>query len=421
MIPASRAVTVTMLPMFLWYILTFTSFSNAETAKEPPVVDFLHFWISPGEVSALSTISAQVKSRGGNWHSSREVDYQHMKRDLFMRFTAGFSPTAVLLLTGEDITHLYNLEIIESLNGVAERQQWRPLMYDFINDLITVNNQVVVQPVTIHNENWAWYNAKLYRKFKLKPPKNWDEFLKQAQLFHEHNIIPLAISDDPWTTRFLFSNLVASILGNSGYQRLYKEQDVSILSSKEFQRLLDILDQLRHYRPPRGLMKSWNDATKFVMDGKAAMQIMGDWVLGEFVAAGLVANRDYLCTPVPESAGEFIVALDSVAYPRQTRVPLIDGQILMQTFLFDRQQQITFANHKGSTPVRKDIRASELLPCIRDRHASLDIPSKRIFSTRITMKEHLRTKLQHTIAEFWYDDNMTKTQLLEKLLDLNQR
>ncbi|GKS69467.1 sugar ABC transporter substrate-binding protein [Nitrosomonas sp. PY1] len=341
-----------------------------------------------------------------------------MKRDLLMRFAAGFPPTAVLLLTGEDITHLYNLGITYPLNKVVEQQQWQSFMHDFVMDLITVGNRVVVQPVTIHNENWVWYNAELYRKFKLKPPKNWDELLKQAQLFHEHNITPLAISDDPWTTRFLFSNLVASILGRSGYQRLYKEQDLSVLSSKEFQRLLDILYQLRHYRPSPGLMKSWSDATKFVMDGKAAMLVMGDWVLGEFVAAGLTVNRDYLCAPVPESDGQFIIALDSIAYPRLTQPSLIDGQALMQAFLLDRQQQVTFANHKGSTPVRKDVSASELLPCIRDRYASLGIPSKRIFSTRITMKEHLRTKLQHTIAEFWYSDNMTKAQLLEKLLDL---
>lgn len=405
--------------MLLWCAPTFTSFSNVLATKEPPVVDLLHFWVSPGEISALNTISTQVRSRGGHWYSSSDTDYQYTKRNLFMRVTAGFPPTGVLWLAGEDINHLYNLEIIDPLNGVVDQQQWRSFMYDFVIDLVTVNNRVAVQPITIHNENWVWYNAQLYRRFKLKPPKSWDELLKQSQLFHEHSVIPLAVSDDPWTTRFLFSNLVASILGHSGYQRLYKEQDLGIFSSDEFQRLLDILDQLRRYRPPRGLMKSWNDAAKFVMDGKAAMLIMGDWTLGEFIAAGLMVDRDYLCTPVPESDGQFIVALDSVAYPRQTQASMIDGQILMQTLFFDRQQQVVFANHKGSTPVRKDILANELLPCIRDRHASLDIPSKRIFSTRITMKENLRTKLQHAVAEFWYNDNMTKAQLLEKLLDLN--
>ena len=32
-----------------------------------------------------------------------------------------------------------------------------------------------------------------------------------------------------------------------------------------------------------------------VVDGKAAVQIMGDWARGEFAVAGKVAKEDYNC------------------------------------------------------------------------------------------------------------------------------
>ena len=32
-----------------------------------------------------------------------------------------------------------------------------------------------------------------------------------------------------------------------------------------------------------------------VITGKAAMQVMGDWAKGEFIAAGLTAGKEYGC------------------------------------------------------------------------------------------------------------------------------
>ncbi len=42
--------------------------------------------------------------------------------------------------------------------------------------------------------------------------------------------------------------------------------------------------------------RDWNIATSMVINGEAAMQIMGDWAKGEFTAAGKKAGVDYLCT-----------------------------------------------------------------------------------------------------------------------------
>ena len=48
-----------------------------------------------------------------------------------------------------------------------------------------------------------------------------------------------------------------------------------------------------------------------VINGKAAMQFMGDWVKGEFIAAG----KDYVCVTAPGTQGMFSFNIDSGCNP----------------------------------------------------------------------------------------------------------
>ena len=39
-----------------------------------------------------------------------------------------------------------------------------------------------------------------------------------------------------------------------------------------------------------------------VIKGEAGMQLMGDWAKGEFIAAGKVPGKDFLCVAAPGTA-----------------------------------------------------------------------------------------------------------------------
>ena len=57
--------------------------------------------------------------------------------------------------------------------------------------------------------------------------------------------------------------------------------------------------------------RDWNLATAMVMNGEAAFQIMGDWAKGEFLAAGKVPGKDFLCSSTPGEG--FLYNVDSFA------------------------------------------------------------------------------------------------------------
>ena len=68
------------------------------------------------------------------------------------------------------------------------------------------------------------------------------------------------------------------------------------MKSAEFKSVAETYGKLRGYVDPGAPGRNWNDATSLVIQGKAGMQVMGDWAKGEFIAAGQTAGKEYGCT-----------------------------------------------------------------------------------------------------------------------------
>ena len=71
------------------------------------------------------------------------------------------------------------------------------------------------------------------------------------------------------------------------------------------------LRQVQKYIDKDSANRDWNLATAMVIKGEAAMQFMGDWAKGEFIAAGKVPGKDYVCIAAPGTKGAFTFNIDS--------------------------------------------------------------------------------------------------------------
>ncbi|PHS71619.1 MAG: hypothetical protein COB23_01235 [Methylophaga sp.] len=377
--------------------------------------EIMHFWISKGEVDALNVIKQAYEARGGVWSETRSLDYQQMKRDAFVRIGQGFPPSAMLWLSGEDLQHLSALAITNNLDDIALRENWHDTIYEFALNTATVNEHIIAVPLSIHNENWSWYNVSIYQKLGLEIPKNWDQFLQQAPIIQDAGYIPLAISDQEWNSRLLFTTMMAGIAGHALYQQFYVDQDPSVLEHPKMRRLLTIISKLRQYAPQPRQARSWDEATNLVIEGKAAMQIMGDWAKGEFIHASKELGVDYICQPVPEADNEFIAAIDLLTFPRTHNPSVYAGQQLLLETILDKKVQVAYANKKGSIPIRKDIELTDLDACTQKNLANMSNIGHRLLSPRLTMSEQLRTQVQRIIGNFWQDKSITVEMVIDQL------
>ncbi len=136
------------------------------------------------------------------------------------------------------------------------------------------------------------------------------------------------------------------------------------LSSPEMRELLAVMRRIQENTDEGSPNRNWNDTTNLVITGKALMQIHGDWMKGEFRAAGKEIGVDFDSRIVPGSNG-VAVTIDEWTFlkPKTEQKELAENAIF--EIIYDKELQEAFSHFKGSTPTRLD--ATEGL----DKHAKM--------------------------------------------------
>jgi glucose/mannose transport system substrate-binding protein len=135
-------------------------------------------------------------------------------------------------------------------------------------------------------------------------------------------------------------------------------------------KVFDEMRTLRGYVDADFSGRDWNLATAMVMNGKAAMQIMGDWAKGEFLAAGKVPGKDFICQPSPSDHG-FIFNTDSFAMFKMDGKDKIEGQKLLASLIVGKKFQETFNLLKGSIPARLGVPMDKFDECALKSEADM--------------------------------------------------
>ena len=152
----------------------------------------------------------------------------------------------------------------------------------------------------------------------------------------------------------MFENLVLSKMGPEGYRKAFVEQDKATLTGAQMVEVFAALKKLRGYVDADAAGREWSAATAMVINGKAGMQIMGDWAKSEFTAAGKVPGKDYQCLPFPGTQKAFDYNIDSLVMFKLSNAENRKAQEDLARSVLDPSFQKDFNLNKGSIPVRLD-------------------------------------------------------------------
>jgi raffinose/stachyose/melibiose transport system substrate-binding protein len=151
-----------------------------------------------------------------------------------------------------------------------------------------------------------WYNKKIFAKHGLSEFKTWSELVEGCKKLKAAGVTPIALGEqDKWPGHFWFGYLAVRIAGGEGiesaYSRKGKFTDPAFIEAfKKFKELVD----LGAFQ--KGFMgASYNDQASLVANGKAAMELMGQWAPGvqEQQTAdkkGLGADLGFMAFPAVE-------------------------------------------------------------------------------------------------------------------------
>lgn len=330
-------------------------------------VEVLHWWTSGGEAKSVAYLKERLEGKGVSWKDFAVAGGggENAMTVLKSRAVSGNPPTAAQI-KGPSIQEWGELGFLASIDDVAKTNQWDSVLPGVVSDVMKYDGKYVAAPVNVHRVNWLWANPEVFKKAGASIPTTWADFIVQAKKIKDAGYIALAHGGQAWQDATVFEAVVLGVGGPEYYQKAFVELDMNALDSKTTEEVFKVFGELRQFVDANSPGRDWNVATSMVINGEAAMQIMGDWAKGEFAVAGKKAGTDFVCVASPGTSNAFTFNVDSFAFFKQSDADNQKAQKAMAQEILGTDFQKVFNLNKGSIPARLGMARDEFDTCAHD-------------------------------------------------------
>ena len=396
----------------LFLPLSFTNVSKAAGHMEAEVI---HWWTSGGEQAAISQFAEAWQEMGNTWIDTAITGGDNARGTTVNRIIGGNPPTAAQFNISKQFVDLVEQGLLQSLEEVASAEGWRDFIYPpELIETCEFEGEFYCVPVNIHSWQWMWINNDVYKQVGLPVPQTFEEFLAGAPTIQDAGIIPLALGGQGWQESGMFDVVASSIMGFPLMQSIYRDKDVDAFRDGRFESVLNTFRELNTFTDEGSPGRLWNDTTAMVIEGKAAMQVMGDWARGEFAVAGKEAMVDYSCV-IPGKEKYVALGGDVFVFPKNDDPKVKDVQLAMASMMVNPTVQAKFNNAKGSLPMRLDVDTSAADACMQMGLDLIQNPDAIMRESDYWNTPAFTAAWGDIISEFRNDPNYTVAQVMDDL------
>lgn len=392
--------------------------SNAFAGK----VEVLHYWTSGGEAAAAAELKATLEKAGHEWTDFAVAGGggDNAMTVLKSRAVSGNPPSAAQV-KGPSIQDWAELDLLTNLDDVATAEKWDEVLPSVVSKIMKYDGHYVAVPVNVHRVNWLWANPEVFKKAGVEIPTTWDEFFVAADKIKAAGFIPFAHGGQPWQDATVFEDMVLGMGGAEFYKKSLVDLDPKALGGEEMVNILTAFKNLKAYTDESSAGREWNITTGMVINGKAAMQIMGDWAKGEFTAAGKKPGTDYVCIASPGTQNAFMFNIDSmIMFDTKEADNKVATKDLAKAILKPEFQKV-FNMNKGSIPVRVDLPMDDFDSCAK--LSSDDFKKSAEAGTLVPSMAHemavpaaVRGAIMDTVTNFFNSKDETAEEAAKKLV-----
>lgn len=326
--------------------------ARAATTELSGRLEMFSWWTAGGEADGLNAMFALYRKMypkveivnatvaGGAGTNAKAV--------LSTRLTGGDPPDSFQLHAGLEVEKYEPERYLQPLDALYTQEGLTTAFPKDLLALLRYKDHFWGVPVNIHRANVLWYNRKVLADAGLKPPATWDEFFKAADVLKAKRIVPLVIgTKEGWEAAHTFETVLASTLGAKGYVDLWAGK--VRWTDPKVAEALGIFKRLMGVANTDHAALTWSDAAQYLVDGKGAMHIMGDWTDGWFTSKSYTG---YGWAPVPGTQGTFVALSDSFAAARGAKHN--DNLMAWLRLAGSKAGQEAFNPKKGSICARTD-------------------------------------------------------------------
>jgi raffinose/stachyose/melibiose transport system substrate-binding protein len=254
---------------------TAPSVAASSAAAEPVTVDWWHITTGePGKGDFQAIADAYTAA-----HPNVKINITVLENEAFKTKLAATPPDAY-----PDLFHSWG-------GGIMAAQADAGLLKDITSDIASWKDTINPGAMSIYQYKgvqygvpWDmgmigfWYNKALFTQAGITaPPATWDDYLADITKLKAANITPLAIAGkDEWPSMHLWTYLV---LRNGGGDTLAKMVQTGEWNTDACTKAGEAVLALNKLDPYQAGYKSavYNDEAAAVGNGKAAMELMGQW------------------------------------------------------------------------------------------------------------------------------------------------
>ncbi len=377
-------------------------------------VEVAHSWTSGGEARAVGSLAQSFDAAGGHWKNFSVAGFQNTYALVLNRFAGGVPPGAAQFIAGPEARDLATHGMLLDLDQLALRDRWRARLSPDLMDAISADGHVYEVPLNIHVNNWLYVSRKALNAVGMKQaPADWPGFFAMLDRFRSAGIVPLAQGGQVWQEQILFDTVLLSKGGRDLYLRIYRDRDANAVRSPAFREVARTFARLRRYADPGSPGRNWNDATAMVIDGRAGVQIIGDWAASELRRSGLNAPDDYLCVMGPQDAGA-IVSSDVFVFPKSRRVDA-GQQRLLADVVTRPAAQTAFSGYLGSLPAFAPSPAGEGLSwCDQAAWRAATTPGRSVPYVTSLLPPDVLGDLNDVVGNFWSGNELDPDKFVER-------
>jgi glucose/mannose transport system substrate-binding protein len=318
-------------------------------------VEVFSWWTTGGEAAGLQKLIDQFNAA----HPDAEVINaavaggagSNAKAVLKTRMLGGDPPDSFQVHMGHELIDTWvTTGYMEPLDDVYTQYGFNESFAPGVLAIVSKDGHPYSVPVNIHRANVLWYNKAVFEANGIDPASisTFDGWKAAAEKLKAAGITPLALGDNgAWAATHLFETVLIGTLGVDKYKGLWDGK--TDWKGPEVTQALENFKMMLGYINSDHAALSWDQANQQVIDGKAAMTIMGDWVDGDYTAKKFAG---YGWAPPPGNTGIYDALSDSFGLPKNTKHAAQMKEFL--GVLGSKEGQENFNILKGSICARTD-------------------------------------------------------------------
>ena len=393
------------------------------SAAQADELEVLHWWTSGGEAKAAAELKKQMEAEGHTWKDFAVAGGggDSAMTVLKSRVISGNAPAAAQI-KGPALQEWAAEGVLANIDDVAKAEKWDAVLPPVVANVMKYQGHYIAAPVNVHRVNWLWANPDALKKAGVaQVPTTWDEFFAAGDKLKAAGIIPLAHGGQNWQDFTVFEDVVMGVGGPEFYRSALVKLDPAAINSPTMIKVLDTFKKIHSYTDKNAPGRDWNLATAMVIKGEAGMQLMGDWAKGEFLNAGKVPGKDFICSPAPGTAKDYTFNIDSFAMFKLKNKDNEKAQKDLAKAIMSPSFQELFNLNKGSIPVRLDVPLTKFDDCAKESNKDFVASSKA--NTLLPSIAHgmavppaAEGAIKDAVSKFWNDDKETSKDAQAEIL-----